>query len=100
VTVLSSLAYSYGTEDQTGSSSGEGRKAGDVACFPAFFRNSPQGQRGGCEDGAGIAQHSTVRMTMETYTQAIPERVRQAQERVSGQLLAAGGNVQLPVVVA
>jgi integrase len=45
-------------------------------------------------------RHSTVRMTMETYTQAIPEHVRQAQERVSGQLLAAGGNVQLPIVVA
>jgi integrase len=44
-------------------------------------------------------RHSTVRMTMETYTQAIPEHVRQAQDRVSGQLLAAVGNVQLPVVV-
>jgi integrase len=44
-------------------------------------------------------RHATVRMTMETYTQAIPEHVRQAQERVSGQLVAAAGNVQLPVVV-
>ena len=44
-------------------------------------------------------RHSTVRMTMETYKQAIPEHVRQARERVSEQLLAAAGNVQLPVVV-
>jgi hypothetical protein len=44
-------------------------------------------------------RHATVRMTMETYTQAIPKHVRQAQERVSGQLLAAVGNVQEPVVV-
>jgi integrase len=44
-------------------------------------------------------RHSTVRMTMETYTQAIPAHVRQAQQRVSGQLLATAGNVQEPVVV-
>ena len=44
-------------------------------------------------------RHSTVKTTMETYTQAIPEHARQAQERVSEQLLAAAGNVQLPVVV-
>lgn len=37
-------------------------------------------------------RHSTVTMTMETYTQAIPEHVRQAQVRVSEQLLAAAGN--------
>ena len=44
-------------------------------------------------------RHSTVKTTMETYTQAIPEHVRQAQERVSEQLLSATGNVQLPVLV-
>lgn len=44
-------------------------------------------------------RHSTVRMTMETYTQAIPEHVRQAQARISEQLLGATGNVQSPVVV-
>jgi hypothetical protein len=44
-------------------------------------------------------RYSIVRMTMETYTQAIPAHVWQAQERVSGQLLATAGNVQEPVVV-
>jgi integrase len=37
-------------------------------------------------------RHSTVTMTMERYAQAIPEHVRQAQVRVSEQLLAAAGN--------
>jgi site-specific recombinase XerD len=44
-------------------------------------------------------RHSTVRLAMEVYAQAIPEHVRRAQERVSGQLVAAAGKVQSPVVV-
>jgi site-specific recombinase XerD len=43
-------------------------------------------------------RHSTVRMTMETYTQAIPEHVRQPQEKVSGQLLAAAATCKSPLL--
>jgi integrase len=31
-------------------------------------------------------RHSTARMTMETYTQAVPEHIRRAQERIAEQL--------------
>jgi integrase len=33
-------------------------------------------------------RHSTVRITMETYTQAIPQHVRQAQQKIAGLLVA------------
>jgi integrase len=34
-------------------------------------------------------RHATVRITMETYTQAVPEHIRQAQEKIAGQLFAS-----------
>jgi integrase len=34
-------------------------------------------------------RHSTARMTMETYTQAVPEHLRAAQTKLVGQIEAA-----------